>query len=75
MDGNRSFDEYRMPDEMWDRMKPLLPEYDETCKRGRGSFLRVMLEKGDGGNSVRHEICAVDFHAKWHGFCAGSAAF
>ena len=35
MDGNRSFDEYRMPDVMWDRMKLLLPEYDVNPAGGR----------------------------------------
>lgn len=35
MDGNRSFDEYRMPDAMWDRMKPLLPQYVASPAGGR----------------------------------------
>lgn len=35
MDGNRSFDEYRMPDAMWERMKPLLPEYEVSPAGGR----------------------------------------
>jgi putative transposase len=35
MDGNRSFDEYRMPDELWDRIKPLLPEYEASPAGGR----------------------------------------
>lgn len=35
MDGKRSFDQYRMPDEMWERLKPLLPQYDISPAGGR----------------------------------------
>lgn len=35
MDGNQSFDEYRMPDAMWDRIRPLLPKHDVSRSEGR----------------------------------------
>lgn len=35
MDGNQSFDEYRMPDAMWERIKPLLPHYKVGKAGGR----------------------------------------
>lgn len=35
MDGNRSFDEYRMPDSMWERLEPLLPHYEASSAGGR----------------------------------------
>ena len=35
MDGRTSFDEYRMSDAMWNRLKPLLPKYEVSCKGGR----------------------------------------
>ncbi|MCA9041940.1 MAG: IS5 family transposase [Planctomycetaceae bacterium] len=35
MDGRRSFDRYRMSDELWSRMKKLLPKYKKSRKGGR----------------------------------------
>jgi putative transposase len=35
MDGKQSFDEYRMPDAMWERIKPLLPKYEVSQEGGR----------------------------------------
>ena len=35
MEGHKSFDEYRMPDEMWERIKPLLPVYAKSKRGGR----------------------------------------
>ena len=35
MDGKRSFDQYRMPDEMWERLNSLLPKYDRSAAGGR----------------------------------------
>lgn len=35
MDGQRSFDEYRMPDELWEQMQLVLPEYRVSSKGGR----------------------------------------
>lgn len=35
MDGKRSFDDYRMPDELWEQMQELLPDYAPNPKGGR----------------------------------------
>jgi putative transposase len=35
MDGASSFDDYRMPDELWELLEPLLPKYPENTKGGR----------------------------------------
>jgi putative transposase len=35
MDGASSFDQYRMPDELWEQMEAFLPKYDESTKGGR----------------------------------------
>lgn len=35
MDGQQSFDQYRMSDELWERLKPLLPQYERSPKGGR----------------------------------------
>jgi putative transposase len=35
MDGASSFDDYRMPDELWELLEPLLPKYPESSKGGR----------------------------------------
>lgn len=35
MDGNQSFDQYRMPDAMWERIKVLLPRYEVSPAGGR----------------------------------------
>lgn len=35
MDGERSFDSFRMPDEMWEAMAPLLPVYQRSGAGGR----------------------------------------
>lgn len=35
MDGRTSFDEFRMSDEMWNRLEPLLPKYERSGKGGR----------------------------------------
>ena len=35
MDGASSFDDYRMPDELWEVLEPLLPKYPESSKGGR----------------------------------------
>ena len=35
MDGERSFDSFRMPDEMWEAMKTILPVYEKSGSGGR----------------------------------------
>jgi transposase len=35
MDGQRSFDDYRMPDELWEQMEEFLPDYPSSPKGGR----------------------------------------
>ena len=35
MDGQRSFDNYRMPDKLWEQMEELLPEYSVSPNGGR----------------------------------------
>ena len=35
MDGASSFDDYRMPDELWEQLEPFLPKYPESTKGGR----------------------------------------
>jgi putative transposase len=35
MDGASSFDDYRMPDELWELLEPLLLKYPESSKGGR----------------------------------------
>ncbi len=35
MDGQRSFDDYRMPDELWEQMEEILPGYPSSPKCGR----------------------------------------
>lgn len=35
MEGQRSFDDYRMPDELWEQMEEILPEYPASPKGGR----------------------------------------
>lgn len=35
MDGTSSFDDFRLPDRLWDRMKSLLPEYEKSSRGGR----------------------------------------
>ena len=35
MDAQRSFDEYRMPDKLWEQMQHLLPDYRPSRKGGR----------------------------------------
>jgi len=35
MDGQRSFDDYRMPDELWEQMEEFLPHYPSSPDGGR----------------------------------------
>jgi putative transposase len=35
MEGKTSFDQYRMPDELWQQLEPLLPEYNRSRVGGR----------------------------------------
>ena len=35
MDGQQSFDQYRMSNELWERLEPLLPQYERSPKGGR----------------------------------------
>ncbi len=35
MDGQQSFDQYRMLNELWERLEPLLPQYERRVKGGR----------------------------------------
>lgn len=35
MDGNRSFDEFRMPEELWEKLQSLLPTYQQGSAGGR----------------------------------------
>jgi putative transposase len=35
MDDASSFDDYRMPDELWELLQPLLPKYPTSTKVGR----------------------------------------
>ncbi len=35
MDGASSFDDYRMPEELWELLEPFLPKYPESTKGGR----------------------------------------
>lgn len=43
MDGASSFDQYRMSDELWERVKQVLPRYDKgrSCGRPRADLRRV----------------------------------
>ncbi|EKJ99315.1 hypothetical protein RBSH_05364 [Rhodopirellula baltica SH28] len=35
MDGQRSFDNYRVPDELWEQMEQVLPSYPVSPNGGR----------------------------------------
>lgn len=35
MDGQQSFDQYRMPDALWELLEPLLPRYQSNARGGR----------------------------------------
>jgi putative transposase len=45
MDGQRTFDDYRMPDELWEQMEEILPEYPSSPKGGRPrAYLRSVAD-------------------------------
>lgn len=45
MDGASSFDDYRMPDELWEQLEPFLPQYRSSTKGGRPrSDLRLIAD-------------------------------
>ena len=65
METRRSFDEYRMSDEMWERIKPLLPDY-ETSPQG-AIFYR--MRTGCQWNAIPPELApgstAHDYFQEW----------
>lgn len=77
MTGNRSFDDYRMPDELWDQMEELLPDYPSSPKGGRpranlrsvADAIFYRLRTGCQWNAIPPELApgstAHDYYQQW----------
>ena len=77
MDGQRSFDDYRMPDELWEQMEELLPDYPPSPKGGRpradlrgvADAIFYRLRTGCQWNAIPPELApgstAHDYFQQW----------
>ncbi len=77
MDGQRSFDDYRMPDELWEQMEELLPDYSPNPKGGRpradlrgvADAIFYRLRTGCQWNAIPPELApgstAHDYFQQW----------
>mgnify|MGYP003148066517 FL=1 len=77
MDGQRSFDDYRMPDELWEQMEELLPDYPASPKGGRpranlrgvADAIFYRLRTGCQWNAIPPELApgstAHDYFQQW----------
>ena len=77
MDGQRSFDDYRMPDEMWELMEEILPSYGQSSKGGRpradlrgvADAIFYRLRTGCQWNAIPPELApgstAHDYYQEW----------
>lgn len=77
MDGQRSFDKYRMPDELWEQMEELLPDYPANPKGGRpradlrgvADAIFYRLRTGCQWNAIPPELApgstAHDYYQQW----------
>lgn len=77
MDGKRSFDDYRMPDELWEQMEEILPDYAPSPKGGRpradlrgvADAIFYRLRTGCQWNAIPPELApgstAHDYYQEW----------
>ena len=77
MDGQRSFDDYRMPDELWEQMEEILPDYRATSAGGRpradlrgvADAIFYRLRTGCQWNAIPPELApgstAHDYYQEW----------
>jgi putative transposase len=77
MDGERSFDDYRMPDELWEQMEEILPKYPTSPKGGRpradlrgvADAIFYRLRTGCQWNAIPPELApgstAHDYFQQW----------
>lgn len=77
MEGQRSFDDYRMPDELWEQMEELLPDYrpgpaggrPRADLRGVADAIFYRLRTGCQWNAIPPELApgstAHDYYQEW----------
>jgi putative transposase len=77
METKRSFDEYRMSDEMWERIQPLLPAYETSPQGGRpranlrsvADAIFYRMRTGCQWNAIPPELApgstAHDYYQEW----------
>ena len=77
METRKSFDDYRMSDEMWERIKPLLPDYETSPRGGRpradlrsvADAIFYRMRTGCQWNAIPPELApgstAHDYYQEW----------